>query len=308
MSEINQSSENLKIPENWNFPEKNEQGLKLIQIDPEERFLALTVPDGKGHKSVEYFFGAEGNVSGYLIVPSANSPNNIDVGLTSDIKVIYNITRNTGSGLHPLTPMEIYVFLISDKDHLMDPEFEEMLGDFYYRSGELCGVMVDSTFAEEKSHIESPRFFLQALNYNASWTSPDFGFDVNSPRKYDSSKKEFDTGNFVLRGVNRQKLDVVDKDKKQVFEIEFGRESDRGEHRRQSLFISQKHTPTGIIKTLRAPLKIDLQKVAEILNSKLPHNKERVAGKDRLVVPWRDIDRIVGARLSYSYPPQTSEK
>lgn len=99
-------------------------------------------------------------------------------------------------------------------------------------------------------------------------------------------------------------MDVVDKDRKQVFEIEFGEESDREEHKRQSFFISQKHIPTGIIKILRAPLRIDLQSIAEILNSKPPYNKEGVRGKERLVVPWTNIPQMVGAGISYSYPPQ----
>ena len=32
MSEISQSSENLKIPENWQFPERHEPGLKVLVI------------------------------------------------------------------------------------------------------------------------------------------------------------------------------------------------------------------------------------------------------------------------------------
>lgn len=157
--EINSSPENLQIPENWQFPERDNPRLKLIQNDPEERFLAFTVPDGKGHKSAEYFFDTEGNISRYLIVPGANSLNNIDVGLRSDIKVIYNISRKIGSGLHPLRLEDITVFLISSKEDMMDPELEETLGNFYYRSGELHDVEVDSIFAEGKSYIESPRFF-----------------------------------------------------------------------------------------------------------------------------------------------------
>lgn len=300
------SQENLQIPENWQFPERGDPGLKLIQNDPEERFLALTVLDGKGHKSVEYFFDTEGNISGYLIVPKANSLNNIDVGLTSDIKVIYTIEHGIRSSPHLLRPNDISVFLISSKEDIMDSELEEMLGNFHYRSGELHAVEVDSIFAEGKSYIESPRFFLQ--NDYTPRTRYPFGFYVHQPSEYDSSKREFDTGSFVLRRISRQKLDVTDKDKEQVFEIEFGEESDREEHGRRSLFISQKHTPTGIIKTLRAPLRVDLLKIAEILNSKPPYNKERVGEKERLVVPWRNIDRIVGASISYSYPPPAPQK
>lgn len=298
------SQEKLQVPESWQFPERDEPGLKLMQIDPEERFLALTVPDGKGHKSAEYFFDTEGNISRYL-VPRANSLNNIDVGLTSDIKVIYNIEHGIRSSPHLLRPSDISVFLISSKEDIMDPDFGEkgMLGIFYYKDGELHAVVAESIFAEGKSYIESPRFFLRVSNDGTPWR-PSFGFNVHKPSEYDSSKREFDTGNFVLRWISRQKLDVIDKDKKQVFEIEFGEESDREDHGRRSLFISQKHTPTGIIKILRAPLRIDLQKIGEILNSKPPYNKERMGAKEHLVVPWRNIDRVVGASLSYSYPLQ----
>jgi hypothetical protein len=48
---------------------------------------------------------------------------------------------------------------------------------------------------------------------------------------------------------------------------------------------------------------LDMQKVEEAVYSRPPYPKERIAGKDRLIVPWRNIDRIVGASLSYSYLP-----
>ena len=81
MSEIDSSPESPKIPENWNFPERDKTDLKLVQIDPDARFLAFTLPDGRGHKSVEYFFNTEGEIIAYCKVPFFAS---ISVGFASD--------------------------------------------------------------------------------------------------------------------------------------------------------------------------------------------------------------------------------
>lgn len=64
MSEADSLQENPKIPENWSFPERDAPGLKIDQIDLDERFLALNIPDdlpGFSGGSSDYFFDSEGN-------------------------------------------------------------------------------------------------------------------------------------------------------------------------------------------------------------------------------------------------------
>lgn len=44
-AERRQPFENIAIPKHWKFPERDNPGLKVIQIDLQERFLAYTLPN-----------------------------------------------------------------------------------------------------------------------------------------------------------------------------------------------------------------------------------------------------------------------
>lgn len=90
MPESDSSPENLKIPEHWNFPERDQRDFKPVQIDSNARFLAFSVPDGRHQKSVEYFFDNEGEISNYCITPLLG---NISVGLTTDSRAVYYFHR-----------------------------------------------------------------------------------------------------------------------------------------------------------------------------------------------------------------------
>ena len=71
--EINPPPENIEIPEDWQFPERDKPGLKVAQIDLDQRFLAFTLPDNPRAKGWpgyqgeygDYFFTSEGKPSEY---------------------------------------------------------------------------------------------------------------------------------------------------------------------------------------------------------------------------------------------------
>lgn len=304
MSEIDSPPENPKIPGDWKFPERGDPGLKVTQIDLGERFLAFTLPDGSDNKSVDYFFGSEGDITGYRVIPVIGS---ISVGLTSDNKLTYDVLRIVSSLQAPeLNGMSIY--LKQAKSNLLLDLIEDRLGGFMYGGRELLGLELDSIFLEEteqQTGIESPRCTLSfTIPTDKGQEGGKLVFEVIQPREYDAYRREYIAGDFVLVKEAEKKIHVFDKNRKKVFEIEPSIE-EAGTHEVGSevLVFKQTHTPSGIIKTLKGPLRVDLQKVEETINVRAPYDKEKVGGKDRLVVPWTNIHRIVGAGLSYSYPP-----
>jgi len=298
MSEIDSSPEIPKIPENWKFPERDQPDLKPVQIDNDARFLAFTVPDGRGLKSVEYFFNREGEAVGYYRIPFLSGAAGIAV--TSDCKTQYVIP----SMLSGTAPENIYVLFKKAESKLGTFATGDRLGAVFYHQGELSSIQVDPVFLErpeEEDSIESPKYQLSIINSGVLLSL------IDRQNDYFHGRRKFTMDNFVIDSETKKakdKVEVFEKNGKEVFEIKWEiREGDREEGRKESLVVSQTHIPSGIIKTLRAPLMLDMQKVEEAVYSRPPYPKERIAGKDRLIVPWRNIDRIVGASLSYSYLP-----
>ena len=294
MSEISQSSENLKIPENWKFPERDQPDLKPVQVESDSRFLAFTVPDGRHQKSVEYFFDNEGEISGYCITPLVG---NISVGLTTDSRSVYDFHRYASLD----APKVIDVTVIFKNSELSDETLEDRIGYIGSLYGNVYLVNVDSVFlkqSEEEKEIKSPRFGLRIENGEVK-------FDAMAPKAYFEDRNEYIVENFVIRKKTEQTAEIFDKGGKQIFGVEWRtEESDKDEGGGQFLVINQTHIPTGIVKTLRSPLRFNLGKITESLSVGPPYNKEKKTGKEVLVVPWRNIDRIVGASISYSYSPQ----
>jgi trehalose-6-phosphate synthase len=69
------------------------------------------------------------------------------------------------------------------------------------------------------------------------------------------------------------------------------------------------HLPTQMSRTLCAPIALDMDKIAKMVFSKPPYEKikDKLSGTEDLVVPWREIDRIMGVGPSYSRPrPQSA--
>lgn len=265
-----QNPENLQIPENWNFPERGDPHLGVVQIDLDERFLALRLPDDKEERYEyrerygDYFFDSDGNLLQHRTHYSLDTI----ILLTGDSTVLYSISDVARKGLSiyllPSPPTE---------EDLMPPN----LGGFEYCNGHLDRVSLGDTFITDRDQggiIESPRLYFD-MRYE-KWRSSVFGAN-----------------------------------KEEIFRIKWSEEvSEVGAEKIKATFlvVSQTHVPTKIEKILKAPLRIDRQKYIDAVFAKPPYGKERVAGQDRLVVPWRSIDRLVGASLSYSYPPDQSQK
>ena len=114
-----------------------------------------------------------------------------------------------------------------------------------------------------------------------------------------------DTDFIIQEGREENELIVFNKKGELVFRVNSEVEELEGE---KSLVVYQTHIPTDIVKILRAKIRINKQKIYDAIFSRPPYDKERKVGKDRLIVPWRNIDGIVGASLSYLHPRQTPQK
>ena len=312
--EINPTPENIEIPENWKFLEGDKQTLKVAQIDLGERFLAYTLPDDpKVNKKLykgeyrDYFFDSEGK----RLQWRSHEGFDANIFLVGENFIHYNINELNAriEKLPDSKKISIYFreqeYDRYDRNQLLDLMRSDRLfttrqGYIHYDiSGLLDSIGLEELFTrdEKGNDISSPDlgFFRDNENdfrlrfYKAHHINKDFSYKKDT-------EKDNAVGIYILNP-NQEEEKVFDVD----WKIQRG-ESDE-ERTREYLVVSQIHIPTGIIKTIRAPLRLDMQKVEEAVYSKPPYSKERIGGKERLVVPWRNIDRIVGASLSYSYPP-----
>lgn len=179
------------------------------------------------------------------------------------------------------------------------PAFE--LTDANYRSGRLSSVCLGSYFigiAGDENYLRSPMFIigqfsqesLRSGNWELNFSE---GWPVNNP--------------FAVSDITERQV-VFNQGKEPIFRVEWGIEKFGLERERGNvdlLSVSQTHIPTGIVKTLRAPLELDVEDVSGAVFSRPPYPKDE---RGRLAIPWGNIDRIVGASLSYSYPPPSRQK
>ncbi len=323
MSEIKQSSEGLKIPDNWNFPERDVPGLVVRQIDLDQRFIAFDFIKGRDVECyADYVFDSKGDAADcrlYDVEDSlAESTENLKTSFTTNIKLIrdHNIRYDLRGNKRLLELGRGYIFV----------EFEpgaNYIGIATYEGEHLQRVDFNKYFIVEElsrkegqvpEEIDYSDFFITAMKkrrqkpYKTFLEGPSFSIKKGENGWYFDPKGvdlDLEGELKVEREYSRNQLVYLDNYRRKVFRVEWkvdeGYNSEQEREKCPLLFVSQTHIPTDIIKTLSAPLRIDLQKVADAVFARPPYPKDE---RGRLVVPWRNIDRIVGARLAYSYPPQ----
>lgn len=192
-------------------------------------------------------------------------------------------------------PNNIHLHTVFLKSEIASPPAFE-LADVNYTSGRLSSVCLGRHFisiAGEENYLSSPVLIIgqysQESLRNGNWQiNLSEGLPVNNP--------------FVVSDITERQV-VFNQDRRPIFKVEWGIQKSGLEGERGNvdlLSVSQIHIPTGIIKILRAPLGLDVEKVSEAIFSRPPYPKDE---RGRLIIPWRNIDRIVGGMLSYSYPP-----
>lgn len=169
---------------------------------------------------------------------------------------------------------------------------DNQLGEANYAGSKLLSVVLGRSFSIEgaENYLRSPLMIIGQSSRNKDWEVKNFSRLLND---------DFFMPDKTITG--RQAV-ISNERGESIFRVEcemqkFGQEGGNAD----LLSVFQTHIPTGIIKTLKAPLALNAQRVSRAVFSTPPYPKEEMG---RLVVPWRNIHRLVGASLSYSYSPQ----
>jgi len=311
MPEIDSTPENIKIPENWKFPERNNPGLKPVQIDNDARFLAFVLPFTRPRSTVmsssdntdyevdyNYLFDREGNMVVKKSQDSSSTPyrvfTNID-GIWGEGRVHYELRRYTN-----IAPD---AFKLDSVFHPIEKETEGYIASVGYSTqGVLTDLSLGNLFQdirEQGEEIRSPkvRFYKGISARGDGFLSPTLeGVEllVEEDRGYNGISRD------LLEYENGQTEFIIlsEESQKPLFKVEW--KVGGG-----TFVIKQTHLPGRIQKILEAPVRLDRANVFQAAFTSPPYPKDE---KGRLIVPWRNIDRIVGASLSHSYPPLTSQK
>lgn len=292
MSEIDSSLEISKIPENWKFSGRGNPNIKVMQIDINERFLSY-------QRNVNL---QEANVSNplYGYEEIFFSENGKEVASRSHQKIEMYI--GFWGGELPIT----YVLPVGAPEPYSSSLSVHFtggsLGGSIYDRGILRLASLGRDFTTEDlsgSDIRAPRLMFGSVQT----TRPD------EKRKYDLNKEVSDSSDFIIKEDEDKENEatIFSNGGEEVFKVA-RRIQEQEREEPPCLVVSQTHILSGIEKTVRTPLNMDYEKVVEASHSKPPYRKVglgRIIGGGRLEVPWRNIDRIVGASLSYSYPPPT---
>lgn len=289
--------ENIEIPQHWNFLGRNNPCLKIRQIDIDKSFLGFDLPDNPISVTLASYKGEYGDIffdeEGRELDKRVHGAFDTHINLVRDIKVSYSVHEWA-------SPSHADLDIIFLKSETAGPSAFE-LGGVNYDSSHLGAVHLGSQFIGmqgEENDLRSPLLIIGQYS-QVSLRSGNWEINFSEGLPVNNS--------FAMSHITERQV-VFNQDREPIFKVEWGIQKsglEEEKDRAYLLSVSQTHIPTGIIKTLKAPLGLDIEKVLEAVFSRPPYRKD---DRGRLVIPWRNIDRIVGAGLSYSYPPQTPQK
>lgn len=219
----------------------------------------------------DYFFGREGDIKVERRVSDTLDPFN----LTSDIKKLGDVDVYWHFGFYegPKTKHAPYMFRIAFGKEPRDYSF----GSINYENGSLRSIVCHK-FGKATEESMGP-VILSKTRINNEFRFAGY-YPGHSKVYLDSSGKEAYAASFGIDGSNR-------------------------------MILTQRHIPSGTIKVVSAPLEISVEEIRKIVFSKPPYTQipPPVRGAlPMLDVPWRNIDRIMGATLSYSTPNKKQEE
>ena len=278
MAETGSTAENPKIPENWQFPERDEGiPLRAIQVDKDEGYLALDM-SSHGRGIIDYFFSRDGIP--LLERNVANLPC-IQIYKWGELQIEYFFTYGQ-------TP---YMNVSFSKLEALDAQ-PKSIKDFLIPSNVLGfterGII-------DKVLMQSPKL---------EGPDPDIEFSGFQDKQVHYGVLRLH-GLKILDQEQPNKLVLINRQGKKEYVVLGDTVIEEGGDGKKVPFfvVTQSHFDAENKETrkiLRGPTQIDMEKVKLSLLSKPPYPKDE---KGRLVIPWANIDRIVGASLSYSYPP-----
>lgn len=311
MTETNLPSEHLELPPNWTFLERDRTGLKVVQIDPSQGFLAFTLPsvpeygDNPSYKGEygDYYFDAKGKPTDFRI----HACNDTAIELQGDIPIAFKVHENQGSvsfNLRGTFQDRLDRFSVGTAS---EPTLGK-LGGFMFdhqvsgRPIELTACVLGSLFTRQQKgkdgqDIESPLVFFE-VKYEK-------GMQARPYRLEDWEYHILESTDFTLQEGNEpNKICFLDKQGKEIYQVEWKFEPGEDEDNifYPTFVIKQTHISSGIVKTLKAPTVLNKGRVVKAVFELPPYQTEKIDDKvEVLQVPWKSLDQAVGVTLNYSY-------
>lgn len=298
--EINSPSESPKIPEHWQVAVGETTDYRVIYLDKDNGYIAGLAKVKSDHYR-EYLVGTDGSP---LIA------RNLHAGYWDD---------SMGGEQRPSAGLRKWGAMQQTYDFGSDLNLDPSLSIDFFREEEIehesyGGSMVGPDTTENIINLIrfSPQGTLESI-FMTSDKQPILEF-LNKKDKF--IKRDWNRGAIeslggfrILDQGEQNKLIFVNKEGKKEYLVSWGTEVEEdGNGDKVPFFVViQSHFNAGNEETrriIRSPIQIDMEKVKSAVLSKPPYPKDE---KGRLVVPWTNIDRIVGASLSYSYPPPKSK-
>ncbi len=290
MHELAQSSEDVKIPIEWEFRGKDR--CSVVQIDTAQRFLSVVLPSLRGlgrefeeggiykGEYADYFFGRDGRPANYLHHSAFETIGKIKGDALSVSfrahEYQYPESVEIDIDFQPLLPVET---------------LGDTLGDVSYK---LDHLQHDSPFA-----------FLRSVYFGRAYHPLDT--ELTSPTAIvlrDSESKELSAEGWRLNQVDvRKDFKRIDSNKtfaayEKDGELKYTLQWDVVDGLLQ---VKMTQLDTGTVKTLCAPLQVDTRSVRPTIFQRGPFSQDK---HGFYKVPWMEILNVVGSRLTYEQPTQ----
>ncbi|MBF8250118.1 MAG: hypothetical protein HW400_719 [Candidatus Levybacteria bacterium] len=278
-----------QIPKHWKFVEKDwvEAGnprIRILQL--EKNFLAicgeLNLADEK-----DFFFDEKGNAiyeRGFRDISEFYSQYRSQIFILNKTGEITSICHIFGAEADKSSI--IFSFERATEDKVIG---DNPYANTSFKNGKLITISLGGLFDVDKegNEIMSPEC---DVSFHKDSTPSSFNLQPSS--------------SFNLKPLNPETWGwEIENDRKEIIYKIGWKYGDNG-----NFFLTQVHILTGIKKVLEAPLQLDLANIRKAVLVKPPYKKIKAGDLEHLDVPWRDIDKILGVSLSYSYPiPQEKQ-
>lgn len=160
------------------------------------------------------------------------------------------------------------------------------------------GIVFDGLESEEKYEANSPFIVLNRFTKNGGKAEPE---EAKNWKLFVEPLSEPNNGYAINISQNEHYAYFVNKQKGLSYQVEWAVENG-------TLVLSQiqmRGPKAEVTKILNCPLFIDLNPVTTALAVRPPYEKDD-NGQYRM--PWRNLDRALGVRLGYNYPPPKSKQ
>lgn len=267
-----------KVPKHWKFPGKYSllYPIRVVdRIDLKNRFLVVKGKDVK----FDYFFSEQGQ----LLYGRMEMANLVLLTFGGDTNRYFSFHNFKGQGEFG-RPVNRISFSLPRMLMGEPMESEDSLGDVTYINGKIRSISLGDTFDQDKEAVK-----IASPTINIVLDEDKKGLAKEDWRYGDLSYKDRQNFTYVETEDKRNEVKLA-KGKDLVYRIQWEVEGD-------SMVVKQTHIPTGVVKVIKAPIRIDIEKIKEPALAKTYYKK----GKSReLIMPWKNIDRIIGVNLTYS--------